>query len=134
MSTDKYFIRRFTVIAVGIVIAAAAAFVLSAVYYGAMPAPADAEHGPPRPTAALVIVELLRNLAVAALVAGVLAAADWTGLGAGVLLGLSLWVLPVVLLAGSVFHEGVPARRAGLHGVDWLIKLVAIGAIVGLVD
>ena len=75
---------------------------------------------------------MVRNSAVAALVAGLLAAADWNGLGDGVLLGVSLWVVPVVLLAGSVFHEGVPVRRAALHGGDWLIKLVVIGAIVGL--
>jgi hypothetical protein len=87
---------------------------------------------PQRSTASLVVVELTRNLAVTALVAGLFAVADWNGLGAGVLLGLALWILPVVLLAGSVFHEGVPVQRAALHSVDWLIKLVAIGAIIGL--
>ena len=81
---------------------------------------------------AQLLVELLRNLAVAALVAGLLAAGDWSGLLAGVLVGLSLSIVPVVLLAGSVFHEGVPMRRAALHAGDWLIKLVAIGAVLGL--
>ncbi len=119
-------------ITLGIVIAAAAAFVISAVYYGTMPAPTASEPAPRRPVAAQLLVELLRNLAVAALVAGLLAVADWSGLGAGVVLGLSLWTLPVVLLAGSVFHEGVGIRRAALHAGDWLIKLVAIGAILGL--
>ena len=71
-------------------------------------------------------------MVVAALVGGLLAAADWSGLGSGALLGLSLWTLPVVLLAGSVFHEGVPTRRAAVHAVDWLVKLVAVGAILGL--
>ena len=117
--------------AVGIVIAAVAAFVISAVYYGAMPAPTASEPPPQRPVAALLSVELVRNLGVAVLVAGLLAVADWSGLGDGVLLGLSLWTLPVVLLAGSVFHEGVSTRRAALHAGDWLIKLVAIGAILG---
>jgi Protein of unknown function (DUF1761) len=119
-------------IALGIVVAAAAAFAISAVFYGAMPAPTASEPAPQRPVTAQMLVEMLRNLAVAGLVAGLLAVADWRGLGDGVLLGLSLWTLPVVLLAGSVFHEGVPTRRAALHAVDWLIKLVAIGAIVGL--
>ena len=120
-------------IALGIVIAAAAAFVISAVYYSAVsPAPAP-EPSPQRSTASVAIVELIRNLAVTVLVARLFAVADWNGLNAGVLLGLSLWTLPVVLLAGSVFHEGVPVRRAALHSVDWLFKLVAIGAIIGLI-
>jgi Protein of unknown function (DUF1761) len=120
------------VIALGIAIAAAAAFVISAVYYGVMPTAPASEPAPQRPVRAQVIVEVIRNVAVAAFVAGLLAAADWNGVGDGVLLGLSLWTLPVVLLAGSVFHEGVPTRRAALHAVDWLAKLVVIGAILGL--
>lgn len=121
-------------IALGTVIATAAAFVISAVYYAAMPAASVVEPAPQRPMVALILVEMLRTLAVAALVAGLLTAADWSGPGAGALLGLSLWTIPLVLLAGSVFHEGVPTRRAALHAVDWLIKLVVIGAIVGLFD
>jgi hypothetical protein len=119
-------------ITVGIALAAVAAFVISAVYYGAMPAAPATEPVTERPVAAQVLVELLRNLAVAALVAGLLTAANWSDIGQGAVLGLSLWTLPVVLLAGSAFHEGVPTRRAALHAVDWLIKLVTIGAIVGL--
>ena len=119
-------------IALGIVIAAAAAFVISAVYYATMPTPPASEPAPARPIVAQVLVEVLRNVAVAALVAWLLTAADQSGLGEGAVLGLSLWILPVVLLAGSVFHEGVPARRAALHAGDWLFKLVAIGTIVGL--
>lgn len=118
-------------IAVAIGVSAAAAFVISAVYYGAMPA-APVTEPPQRAVIAQLLVELLRNLAVAALIAGLLAVADRSGLGAGVLLGLALWTLPLVLLLGSVFHEGVPVQRAALHAVDWLLKLVAIGAIVGL--
>ncbi len=120
------------VIAPGVVIATVAALVISAIYYAAMPAPTAPELVPQRPVAEQVLVELLRNLAVAALVAGLLTVAAWSGLGAGVLLGLSLWTIPVVLFAGSVFHEGAATRRAALHAVDWLLKLVAIGAIVSL--
>lgn len=119
-------------VTLGIVIAAAVACVFSAVYYGAVEADTTTDSAPRRPAAALLLVELLRNLAVASLVAGVLAAANWNGWGSGALLGLSLWTLPAVLLAGSVFHEGVPTRRAAVHAVDWLVKLVAIGAILGL--
>lgn len=119
-------------IALGVGIATAAASAVSAGYYGIAPAATPSEAVPHRSTGALVLIELVRNLAIAVLVAGLLGAADWSGMIAGVLVGLSLSTLPVVLLAGSVFHEGVPTRRAALHAGDWLIKLVAIGAILGL--
>lgn len=117
---------------VGIALAAVVAFVISALYYGAMPAAPSEQLPPSRPVVAQMFVELLRNLAVAGLVAGLFIASNGSGIQAGVLLGFSLWVLPVVLLGGSVFHEGVPVRSAVLHAVDWLLKLVAIGAILSL--
>ena len=40
-------------------------------------------------------------------------------------------MLPLVLLSGSVVWERVPVPRAALHTGDWLVKLVAIGALVG---
>jgi len=49
----------------------------------------------------------------------------------GALLGAGLWTLPVVLLIGSVVHESTPSRSAALHAGDWLVKLVALGAIIG---
>jgi hypothetical protein len=118
-------------IALGIVVATAAAFLVSAVYYGIAPAALPAEPVPQRAMGALALVELLRNLAVAALIAGLLAAGNWSDLVTGLLVGSSLSILPAVLLAGSVFHEGVPPRRAGVHAMDWLIKLVAMGSILG---
>lgn len=119
-------------IALGIVIAAIAAFVISGVYYAIAPDSPPSASVPQRSVGALVPVELLRNLAVAALVAGLLASADWDGPADGALVGLTLSVLPVVLLAGSVFHEGVAVRRAALHAGDWFVKLVAIGVLSGL--
>ena len=80
---------------------------------------------------AQIIVEVLRNLANAALVAGLMVAAGWHGIGAAVLLGLALSTRPVVLLTRSVVHEGVPIRTAATHVLDWLIKLAVIGAIAG---
>jgi uncharacterized protein DUF1761 len=118
-------------IALGIVIATAAAFAVSGVYYGIAPS-SQTRPVPQRAIGAQVLVELVRNLAVAALVAGLLVAADWSGVVDGALVGLSLSILPVVLLAGSVFHEGVPMRHAALHAGDWLLKLVATGSIVGI--
>jgi Protein of unknown function (DUF1761) len=119
-------------IAVGILIATPAAFIVSAAYYSAIPQTTGSQAAPQRTVAATILVELARNLIVAMLIAGLLTAADWSGLADGVLLGLALWAVPVVLLAGAVFHEGAPTSRAALHGIDWLIKLVIVGAIVGL--
>ena len=86
-----------------------------------------------RPPALQAAVELLRNLVVAAVVAGLVARLEldnWTG---AVPLGLALWIaFPVVLLAGSVFHENVPWRLAAIHAGDWLLKLLVIAVIVGL--
>ena len=85
-----------------------------------------------RPPALQAAVELLRNLVVAAVVAGLVARlglGNWTG---AVLLGLALWIaFPVVLLAGSVFHENVPWRLGAIHAGDWLVKLLVIAVIVG---
>ncbi len=67
----------------------------------------------------------VRSAVVAGLLTGLLHAAGWDGPGTGVALGLALWSLPVVLLAGSVLWEGVHARAAALHSGDWLIKLAA---------
>ncbi len=120
-------------IAVGIVLGGIGAFVIGGVYYGVVssettPSPA----APQRSMRALVVVELARSLAVAAVVGWLLAGASRSGVFDGLVLGLSLSVLPVVLLAGSVFHEGVPVRRAALHAGDWVLKLAAIGVIVGM--
>ena len=41
-------------------------------------------------------------------------------------------MLPVVLLAGSVFHEGTRPASAALHAGDWLLKLIVIGMILGI--
>lgn len=115
----------------GIVIATVTAFVVSATYYSVLLEPPVDDAGPTRSSASLVVVELARSAAVAMLIAGLIAAADWTTAGAGALLGVALWTLPVVLLIGSVYHEGAARRAAVVHAGDWLIKLILIGSIVG---
>jgi hypothetical protein len=122
------------VIVLGVVIAMVAGLVTGAIVYGVVPAgPATASvAAPSRPAAAVAVVELVRSLAVACLLAGLLAAGEWSGSAAGALLGIALWTLPAVLLAGSVFHDGVAPRQAALHALDWAVKLAAIGAVVGL--
>ena len=76
-------------------------------------------------------VELLRTLAVTCVVAVVVALGDVEGWLAGAALGVVLWVgFPVVLLSGSVVHEKVPWRLAGLHAGDWLVKLVLVSVVL----
>jgi hypothetical protein len=121
----------------GIAIAAVAAFILSSVYYIVAPKapPASAERGTARderPKPWQILLELVRSAIVAGLLAGLMIAAGWSGAWVGALLGLSLFALPLVLLAGSVQWEKVPVSTAVLHAGDWLLKLVLIGVIVGL--
>lgn len=115
-----------------IALATVTGFVISFIYYAAAPSGPPAQRPPGRPQAWQIAVELLRSAIVAGLMAGLLLAAEWGGPAQGALLGLALWALPVVLLAGSVVWEDVPLRSAALHAGDWLLKLVAIGAVVGL--
>lgn len=115
--------------------AAVAAFILSGVWYAVFGGqlsrlhPAYAEGG--GPSGSVVVVELVRNLVVATVIAGLISrlpVGTWPG---AILLGLALWVgFPVVLLSGSVYHEKVPAQLAAIHGGDWLLKLLAIAVIV----
>ncbi len=118
-----------------VVVAAVAGFVVAFGYYVAFGkqlqkfGSAAAQQEKPSPW--LAPVELTRHLLVAAVVAGLVVAADLATWTSGLLLGLGLWIgFPVVLLAGSVFHEKVPWRLAALHAGDWLLKLLVIGAIV----
>jgi hypothetical protein len=78
------------------------------------------------------VTEVMRSALVAGLVAGLMTVAGWSGAGAGVLVGLSLTIIPIVLLSGSVVWDHVPVRIAALHTGDWLIKLPVIGLIIGL--
>ncbi len=66
--------------------------------------------------------------AVIAVLATQLDLTPWPG---AVGLALGLWLaFPVVLLAGSVFHERYPAQLAAIHAGDWLLKLLVIAIIV----
>ncbi len=117
-------------IALGTAVAALAASVIGGAYYALMPAVTSGV-APARSPLATVVVELARCAAVAGLVAGLLTAAGIADPLGGAALGLGLWVLPVVLLTGAVFHEGTAERAALVHAGDWLLKLVAVGAILG---
>lgn len=116
--------------------AAVAAFLLSGAYYAGfgsrMATLSPAYAGPRRSAAATAGVELVRNVVLAAVVGRLVALLD-PGFGGAMVLALGLWVaFPVVLLAGSVFHERVPVALAVIHAGDWFVKLLVVAAIVAI--
>jgi hypothetical protein len=124
-------------VAVGV--ATVAAFVLSTAYYiafgrqyaelrGLSPEAAAA-----RPPAWKVLLELLRSLVVASVVAGLADLLEITEWAEAATLAVSLWLaFPAVLLVGSVIWDDVPPRLAAIHAGDWLMKLLLIAVIVGI--
>ena len=117
--------------------AALAAFVFAAVYYSLLagraarysPAWADGA----RPQVGPMLLEVVKSLIVAAVVAGLVSLLGITHEIDAILLGLALWIgFPVMLLAGSVIHEKVPWQLAAIHAGDWLAKLLIIAVIVCL--
>ncbi|MEU4014288.1 DUF1761 domain-containing protein [Microbacterium sp. NPDC028030] len=122
-------------IALAVTLATVASFVASAALYALPPVAAlisrTSTPRPGMPVVAQMASVVLRSLIVACLVAGLMAAAGWHGVGAGTLLGLALCSLPFVLLMGGVVHENTALSAAGIHLLDWVLKLTIIGAIVG---
>jgi Protein of unknown function (DUF1761) len=118
-----------------VVAAAVAAFVAAALYYTVFSKQLSqlSTSEVTRSPVATMLVELARSLVLAAVVAGLsarLGVVSWSG---AVLFALVVWIgFPVLLLAGSVFHENVPWRLAALHAGDWLVKLLVIAVIVGV--
>lgn len=120
-----------------IIISAVLAFVLSAIWYivfakaraALNKAAASVSSKPSLPQ---VIAEVIKNLIVATII-GMLISHVGVGTGMGsVSFALLLWIgFPVMILASSVMYENVSAKLAAIHAGDWLIKLLAISAIVG---
>ncbi|HZK51665.1 MAG TPA: DUF1761 domain-containing protein [Actinomycetota bacterium] len=121
--------------------AALAAFVLSSVYYGVFgkqlaelnPAYATDSGSSPRPPTWKMLVEVVRSLAVASVLAGLAAEldiVDWTG---AVVLGFTMWIgFPIVLWTGAVMWEKVPWKLATIHAGDWLMKLLLIAVVASV--
>ena len=120
-----------------VLVAAMAAFALSGAWYGAFGTHlarlntvyADAAGM----RASTAVVELVRNLLLATVVAVGVDRMDLDGAGAALVAAVLTWVgFPVMILAGSVFHEKVPWQLAAIHAGDWLVKLVAVSMLVVL--
>ncbi len=119
-----------------IVVSGVVVFVLSSVYYSVF-SKQLAAFTRTDPNAAMPVwkipLELLRSFVVAYVLARLFALVGEFGVLEEVSMALLLWIgFPVVLLTGSMLHEGVPWQLAALHGGDWLIKLVVIAVILGL--
>lgn len=119
--------------------ATVAAFVLSGAYYAvlgdrlAAVSEAAAAVADQSPTPPQVVAELLRSLVVATVVAGLAAETATATAAGGLWLGLALWIgFPVVLWVGAILHERTPVALAAIHAGDWLAKLLAVGALVGV--
>ncbi|WP_223624893.1 DUF1761 domain-containing protein [Microbacterium sp. EST19A] len=119
----------------GIIIATVVSFVASAVLYAIPPVSAVVTRAstprPGMPVSVQMLSVVVRSLVASCLVAGLMLAADWHGALPGIGLGLALATLPLILLMGGVVHENTALPAAGIHLLDWILKLVLIGAIVG---
>lgn len=120
-----------------VAVAAVAAFILSALWYAAFGRQLaeldDAYAEPGGMPAWKVVVELVRSLVVATVLAWLAVGIDVTDWAGAVGLGLAAWIgFPVVLLTGSVIHENVPWKLAAIHAGDWLVKLIVVAVIVSL--
>lgn len=124
---------------VAVALAAVAVWIVSTGYYigfskqMAALHPAYAEAADRTPPPWKIVVELIRNLVVATVIACLAQRLDLTEWAEGVALGLTLWIgFPVVLWTGAVMWEKVPPRLAAIHAGDWLLKLLVIAAIVSI--
>ena len=80
-----------------------------------------------------LVVELLRCLVLAYVIArlvALLGVSSWMG---GLHFGFLLWIgFPLILLTGSVLWDNVPWKVAAIHAGDWLVKLLVIPIIVSV--
>ena len=121
-----------------VVVAAALAFVASAVWYivfGRELAKVSAafakglQQRQPWKLLGVMVQSLVLALVLAYLL-GLIGKVDWLGaLGVGVLLWIGLAAMQWV---GSIMWENVPLKMAAIHAGDWLVKLVLIAVIVGV--
>jgi hypothetical protein len=124
-----------------VIVAAAAAFVMSSVWYtlfgkermkllGNNPgAKADMRRVPTWK----MLGEFIRGLVVAYVLARfvvLLGVVNWKG---GVQLGIWVWIgFPFMILVGSVMWDKRPWKLAAIHAGDWLAKVLLMAVILGV--
>ena len=120
-----------------LVSATTTAFVIGGVYYGLLgakvaelsPASTASQSMPPWK----VLVELLRCLVLATVVAILVSLSDLDAWNDGLSLGIVLWIgFPLVLWTGAMVHESTPWKLAAIHAGDWLVKLLVLGALLSV--
>ncbi|MGH9895159.1 MAG: DUF1761 domain-containing protein [bacterium] len=120
-----------------VLVAAVAGFVVSGVYYGMFASQLAQLHSAYAgaeaqawPSVGTIVVEILRNLVVAAAVSIISTRLGISG-GPALLLAAGLWLaFPAVLFVGSIIHENYSRRLAAIHAGDWLLKIIVITLIV----
>jgi hypothetical protein len=121
---------------IAIAVVAVAAFVLSSLYYmitGKARAEILGIAPDSRPEPWKMLVELARNVLLAAVIAEFVALQGITDLGGGLKLALLAWLgFPAVLLSGSVIWDKVSTKLAVIHGGDWLIKITVMAVVLSV--
>ena len=117
--------------------AAVAAFAIGGTYYSVfgeqLAAVSDVAAAGEQPPPWVLAAELGRCLVLALVVAGLASQGEIDELAGGLALGLALWIgFPLVLWTGAMIHENTPWRLAAIHAGDWLLKLLAVGALVSV--
>jgi Protein of unknown function (DUF1761) len=120
--------------------AAIVVFIVSMVWYimfasarGSLTPTVNATQASARPPLWKVMLEIIRSLVVASVVAGLARRLGVTDAWSAVLLGLVMWIgFPVILLSGSVVWDNIPWKVAAIHAGDWFLKIVIISVIVGV--
>jgi hypothetical protein len=78
-----------------------------------------------------VIVELLRTYILGLIIAYAIHYLLINNIIEAIYLAFWLWIgFPVILLVGSVIHEGYRKKLAAIHAGDWLVKLLIFTVIL----
>jgi hypothetical protein len=80
-----------------------------------------------------LVMELLRCLVLAYIIAHLVGALGVSGWFGAVHFAVLMWIgFPVILLTGSVLWDNISWKVAAIHAGDWLVKLLVISIIVSM--